>query len=466
MKCRGRAISARLIPYGVVAGALLLCGGGAGAQTLSEALARVYQNNPQLNAQRAQLRVTDEAVPQALSGYRPTLSAGVSGGINPLRTTFTDGSSVSTTLRPWMAGITITQPIFNGFKTASSVRQAESQVRSGREALRMMEQTVFVSAVTAYMNVVADQALVEAQHANVTFLRETLGATRKALDAGNVTPTDVAQAEARLNRGLSDLNAVEVALAVDQAAYTQVVGAAPGRLTAAEPADRHLPRSREDALAQSRKENPAIVGASYDVNTAEAAVRVAEAAFSPVISAVGNASRSVDTDQTLGTTRTDQASLLGQATVPIYDGGLAASQVRAAKESVGQARFVLDQVRVQNDAAVTVAWAQNEGARTAIRAAEAEVRASTIALAGVQREHEAGQRTTLDVLNSEQDLMAARGRLIGSQRDRVIASHALLAAVGRLDHRRLDLATSDYEPQVHYQQVRDAWHGIRTPDGR
>jgi outer membrane protein len=466
MKCRGRAISARLIPYGVVAGALLLCGGGAGAQTLSEALVRVYQNNPQLNAQRAQLRVTDEAVPQALSGYRPTLSAGVSGGINPLRTTFTDGSSVSTTLRPWMAGITITQPIFNGFKTASSVRQAESQVRSGREALRMMEQTVFVSAVTAYMNVVADQALVEAQHANVTFLRETLGATRKALDAGNVTPTDVAQAEARLNRGLSDLNAVEVALAVDQAAYTQVVGAAPGRLTAAEPADRHLPRSREDALAQSRKENPAIVGASYDVNTAEAAVRVAEAAFSPVISAVGNASRSVDTDQTLGTTRTDQASLLGQATVPIYDGGLAASQVRAAKESVGQARFVLDQVRVQNDAAVTVAWAQNEGARTAIRAAEAEVRASTIALAGVQREHEAGQRTTLDVLNSEQDLMAARGRLIGSQRDRVIASHALLAAVGRLDHRRLDLATSDYEPQVHYQQVRDAWHGLRTPDGR
>jgi outer membrane protein len=466
MGCLGPAVLPRLIRCGAVVGGLLLAGAGADAQTLSDTLTRVYQNNPQLNAQRAQLRVTDESVPQALSGYRPTLSAAVSGGINPVLTTFPDGSSVSTTLRPWMAGITVTQPIFNGFKTANAVRQAESQVRSGREALRMVEQTVFVSAVTAYMNVVADQALVEAQRANVTFLRETFASTRRALDAGNVTPTDVAQSEARLNRGLSDLNAAEVQLAVDQAAYTQVVGAAPGRLVAAEPADRHLPRSRDEAIALGRKESPAIIGASYDVNTAEAAVRVAEAALAPVISAVGNASRSVDTDQTLGTTRTDQASLLGQATVPIYDGGLAASQVRAAKESVGQARFVLDQVRVQTDAAVTVAWAQNEGARTAIRAAEAEVRASTIALAGVQRENEAGQRTTLEVLNSLGDLTAAKARLIQAHRDRVVASYTLLAAIGRFDHKRLDLATPDYEPQTHYQQVRDAWHGLRTPDGR
>jgi outer membrane protein len=466
MAGRGRTIRAPLIRGGAALIAVWLSAVGAGAQTLSDALTRVYQNNPQLNAQRAQLRVTDENVPQALSGYRPTLSAGVTGGINPVRTIFPDGTSISQTLRPWMAGITITQPIFNGFKTGNAVRQAESQVHSGREALRMVEQTVFVAAVTAYMNVVADQALVESQRVNVTFLRETLASTHKSLDAGNVTPTDVAQAEARLNRGLADLNAAEVQLAVDQAAYTQVVGAPPGRLVAAEPADRHLPHAREEAIALSRKENPAIVGASYDVNSAEAAVRVAEAALLPVISAVGNASRSVETDQTLTSTQTDQAALMGQATVPIYDGGLAASQVRAAKESVGQARFVLDQVRVQNDAAVTVAWVQNEGAKTAIRAAEAEVRASTIALAGVRREHDAGQRTTLDVLNSEQDLTAARSRLIGSQRDRVVASYTLLAAVGRFDHKRLDLATPDYEPQTHYQQVRDAWHGLRTPDGR
>jgi outer membrane protein len=438
----------------------------ASAQTLSDALVRVYQNNPQLNAQRAQLRVTDESVPQALSGYRPQISAGVIAGINPVRTVLPDGTSLSATLRPWMAGVTITQPIFNGFKTANAVRQAESQVRSGREAVRMIEQTVFVLAATAHMNVVADQALIDAQRANVAFLKETLGSTRKALEAGNVTPTDVAQAEARMSRGLSDLNAAEVALAIDQATYAQVVGMAPGRLVPADPVDRLLPRTREEAVALGRKDSPAIVGASYDVNTAEAAVHVAEAALAPAISAVGNASHSVDTDQTLGTTRTDQAQVLGQATIPIYDGGLAASQVRAAKESVGQARIVLDQVRLQADTAVITAWVQNEGAKTAIRAAEAEVRAATVALAGVTREHEAGQRTTLDVLNSEQDLTAARGRLIAARRDRVVASYALLAAIGRLDHKRLELATPDYEPQTHYNQVRDAWHGLRTPDGR
>src|SRR5580693_6087432 len=157
------------------------------AETLPEALARVYQNNPQLNAQRAQLRATDENVPQALSGYRPQISAGLMSGIQGVNNGLPDGTSQSALLRPWMAGVTLTQPLFNGFKTGNSVRQAESQVLSGRQALRVVEQSVFVSAVTAYMNVVADQTLVEAQRANVTFLRETLDSTRRSLDAGNVT---------------------------------------------------------------------------------------------------------------------------------------------------------------------------------------------------------------------------------------------------------------------------------------
>jgi outer membrane protein len=445
---------------------LFACSGSALADTLAGALVLVYQNNPQLNAQRAQLRVTDENVPQALSGYRPQLSAALSAGVNPVKTYFPDGTSQPAVLHPRMAGVTLTQPLFNGFKTANSMRQAEAQVRSGREALRNIEQSVFVAAMTAYMSVVADQALVEVQHANVTFLRETLISTRKALEAGNVTPTDVAQAEARLNRGLSDLNAAEVVLAIDQATYTQVVGVRPGRLVSAAPADKLLPSTREEARAVSRRENPAIVGASYDVDTAESAVHIVEAALMPNVSAVGNASRSVETDTSLSTTRTDQASIVGQVTVPLYDGGLSASQVRAAKEAFAQSRLVLDQVRLQNDTAVVTAWVQNEGAKTAIRAAEAEVRASTVALEGVRKEALAGQRTTIEVLNAQQDLMAARGRLISSQRDRVVASYTLLGAIGRLDHKRLELATPDYEPQTHYFQIRDAWHGLRTPSGQ
>ena len=436
------------------------------AETLTDALVRVYQNNPQLSAQRAQLRAIDESVPQALSGYRPQVSAGASAGVNPVRTFFPDGTSQYANLHPWMAGVTLTQPLFNGFRTGNSVRQAEMQVRSGREGLRSVEQTVLVAAVTAYMNVVADQTLVEAQRANVTFLRETLDSTQKALDAGNVTPTDVAQAQARLARGQSDLNTAEVALATDQATYTQITGAAPGRLAPAEPVDRLLPRAREEAMAISRKENPMIVGASYDVDAAEVAVKVAEGALLATVNVQANVSRSVDGDTTLGSTATNQASVIAQATVPVYDGGLAASQVRQSKETLGQVRAVLDQMRLQSDAALTIAWVTNEGAKTAVRAGEAEVKASTVALAGVQKERAAGQRTTLDVLNSEQDLISARGRLISAQRDRVVASYTLLGAIGRLDHARIELPVAGYDPQTHYSQVRDAWFGLRTPSGQ
>jgi outer membrane protein len=436
------------------------------ADTLPQALVHVYQMNAQLNAQRAQLRVTDENVSQALSGYRPQLSAGLSAGVQALNNGLPGGGSQSATLHPWMVGVTLAQPLFNGFRTANSVRQAESQVRSGREALRNVEQTVFVAAITAYMGVLADQALVEAQRANVAALRLILESTQTRLNAGDVTPTDVYQAEARLNRGLADLNAAEVQLAIDQAMYLQVVGVPAGRLSAAEPIDRLLPRAREEALAIAAREHPAVVGAMYDFDAAEAAVKVAEGSLMPNLTLQGNASHSIDTDTTLGTTRTDQASITALATVPLYDAGLAASQVRQAKETLAQNRLVLDQARRQTEQAVTTAWVMNEGAKIAIRAGEHEVRASTAALEGVRKEALAGQRTTIDVLNAEQDLVAARARLIQAQRDRVVASYTLLGTVGRLDHKRLDLATPDYEPQAHYFQVRDAWHGLRTPAGQ
>ena len=281
-----------------------------------------------------------------------------------------------------------------------------------------------------------------------------------------MTPTDVAQAEARLSRGLSDLNAAEVTLAIDQATYRQVIGIPPGQLSKPEPLDTLLPHQRAEALVMGRQEHPVLVGATFDVDTAQSAIKIAEAALMPNLSMQASASRGVQTDTTLGTTATNQASVIGQATIPIYDGGLAAAQVRQAKEALAQSRIVLDQLRLQNDTAVAAAWATNEGAKTAIKAGEAEVRASTIALAGVQREHEAGQRTTLEVLNSQQDLVAARSRLISAERDRVVASYTLLAAVGRLDHQRLALNTPDYDPQTHYHQVRDAWHGLRTSSGQ
>jgi outer membrane protein len=435
-------------------------------EALPEALAKAYQTNPQLNAERARQRATDENVSQALAGYRPQIIASLSAGLQAVRNLLPDNTFQSAGLKPWTIGVTVTQTLFNGFKTANSVRVAELQVQSGREALRNVGQGVLLDAVTAYMNVLANQSLVEAQRSNVGFLRETLGITQKRLKAGDVTPTDTAQAEARLSRGLADLNAAEVNLAISQATYTEVIGNPPAQLSPASTVDRFLPRSREDAIALAYKEHPAVTAAGFDVDVASTTIHVAESSLLPTITLQGNVSRSRDADPTLSTFGTDQASVTGQLTAPIYDGGTAASQTRQAKEVAAQSRLVLDQVRNQARTAATGAWVANEGAKIAVAASESEVRAAGVALEGVRKEALGGQRTTVDVLNSQADLIAAKARMIGAQRDRVIASYTLLSAIGRLDVKTLALNTPDYLPEVHYHQVRDAWHGLRTPSGQ
>ncbi len=436
------------------------------AEDLATALTKAYQTNPALNAERARQRGTDENVPQALSGYRPQLIATLGAGLQAVRNLLPNNTFQTATLKPWTIGLTVSQTLFNGFKTANSVRMAELQVLSGREALRNVGQGILLDAVTAYTNVLANHSLVEAQKSNVAFLRETLSVTQRRLNAGDVTPTDASQAEARLSRGLSDLNAAEVNLAISQATYAQVIGMPPSQLRAADPIDRLLPRSREDAIALANKENPAVAAASFDVDVASTSIHVAESSLLPTVTLQGSVSRSRDSDQTLGTFGTDQASIVGNVSAPIYDGGMAASQTRQAKEVAAQSRLVLDQVRNQTRTAVVSAWVANEGAKVAVNASEAEVKAATVALQGVSREAQGGQRTTVDVLNSQADLIQAKARLIGAQRDRVIASYTLLSAVGRLDVKNLNLNTPDYLPEVHYQQVRDAWHGLRTPSGQ
>lgn len=458
----------RLAVLACLAGMLALPATSARAESLPEALVKAYQTNPQLNAERARQRATDENVPQALAGYRPQIIASLSAGLQQVRDLLPGNVVQSATLKPWIIGVTVTQTLFNGFKTANSVRVAELQVQSGREALRNVGQGVLLDAVTAYTNVLANQSLVDAQRTNVAFLRETLEITQRRLKAGDVTPTDTSQAEARLSRGLADLNAAEVNLAVSQATYSQVIGSPPSQLRAADTVDRYLPRNRDDATTMAIKENPAVVAATFDVDVASTTIRVAESSLMPTVTLQGSASHSVDSDETLGTFRTDQASILGQINQPIYDGGTAASQTRQAKELAAQSRMVLDQVRSQARTAAVGAWVANEGAKIAVTASESEVRAATVALQGVQKEAQGGQRTTVDVLNSEADLVSAKARLIGAQRDRVIASYTLLSAIGKLDVKTLALNTPDYLPEVHYHQVRDAWEGLRTttPSGQ
>ncbi len=444
----------------------LFAAADARAESVADALVKAYQTNPQLNSERARQRATDENVPQAMAGYRPQVAATLGVGLQAVRNLLPDNTIQGATLKPWTIGVTVTQTLYNGNKTANSVRVAEFQVLSGREALRNVGQGVLLDAVTVYMNVLANQSLVEAQRSNVTALRETLDIAKKRLNAGDVTPTDTAQAEARLARGQADLNAAEVALSISQATYAQIIGVMPSRLGPAEPIDRLLPRGREDAIAQAFKGHPAVLAAGFDVDVATTSIKVAESSLLPTLTVQGSASRSKQSDSTLGTYGTDQASIIGQLNAPIYDGGLGAAQTRQAKELSTQSRLVLEMMRNQARTAAIGAWVSNEGAKTAVTAAEAEVRGAAVALQGVQREAAGGQRTTVEVLNAQQDLIQAKARLIGAQRDRVIASYALLSAVGRLDVKTLGLKTPDYLPEVHYHQVRDAWHGLRTPDGK
>src|SRR5256884_3436867 len=263
-------VQRRLLRSGicVAAACVALAAPAAMGETVPEALAKAYQSNPQLNAERARQRATDENVPQALAGYRPQIIASLSGGLQAVRNLLPDNTVQSATLKPWTIGVTVTQTLFNGFKTANSVRVAELQVQSGREALRNVGQGVLLDAVTTYTNVLANQSLVEAQRSNVAFLREILGVTQRRLNAGDVTPTDTAQAEARPSRGQADLNAAEVNLAISRATYTQVIGNPPRQLRPAEPVDRYLPRSRDDATGMAFKEHPAVLAASFDVDVA------------------------------------------------------------------------------------------------------------------------------------------------------------------------------------------------------
>ena len=436
------------------------------AETLPEALVKAYQTNPQLNAERARQRGTDENVPQALAGYRPQIVASLGAGLQAVRNLLPDNTVQSAGLTPWTIGLTVTQVLFNGNKTSNNVRVAEFQVKSGREALRNVEQGVLLDAATAYMNVMANYALVESQRSNVQVLREIQATTKRRLNAGDVTPTDTAQAESRLSRGLADLNVAEVALAISKEIYAQVIGEPPAQLIPASPVDRLIPATEAAAIDTTIHEHPAVLGASYDVDVATVSIKLAESSLLPSMSVQGSVSRSVQSDPTLSTMATDQASVMGQVNVPIYDGGTASSQTRQAKEVASQSRMVLEKVRSQSRTAVVSAWVANEGTKIALKAVESEVHSADVALQGVRREANGGQRTTIDVLNAQQELTNARSRLILAQRDRVIASYTLLSAVGRLDVHTLNLDTPEYQPELHYHQVRDAWHGLRTPSGK
>ncbi|WP_316862351.1 TolC family outer membrane protein [uncultured Cohaesibacter sp.] len=434
----------------------------ANAENLAQALSLAYSNNPTLNAARAGLRSTDENVPQALSAYRPTVSASGSATRTWRDYEYLSGTSSRYAATTTSLGLQVQQILYRGNRTRNGVKQAEAAIQAARESLKATEQSVLLDVATAYMDILQNQAILELRKQNVAFLREQARSAKDRFAVGETINTDVNQAEASLAAAISLVYAAEATLSASQATYQQLVGKKPGTLVAGYSVDNLFPKSVDAAVKQGISQHPSVQAAKFNVDANELAVKIAEGALLPTVSVTGETGRS----WTNLTGATNSASITGAVSIPLYSGGANHSAVRQAKETLGQTRIQLDLARDQIRAGIVSAWGLLQASTQQITAAKAGVKAARLATRGVVEEQKVGQRTLLDVLDAQEDEISARISLIEAQHDRIVASFSLASATGNLSAANLKLKVKRYDPTEHYKAVRDKWFGLRTPDGR
>jgi len=445
--------SSILVSLAVASGFL---GVSASAQSLEEALAAAYVNNPTLSAARAALRATDEEVPQALSGWRPTVSLSGYSGTAAIRSPSSGGTNKGQHRDPKSAELSVEQPLYQGGRTVAATRKAENRVEAARARLASTEQSVMLDATTAYMNVVRDQAVLELRVNNEQVLRRQLQATEDRFQVGEVTRTDVYQAEARVAGATADRIQAEGDLEVSRAQYRNIVGETPGRLQAP-PVPADVPVNVDGAVGEALSNNPDVRAAGFDERASADAVTEVRGELLPSVTLSGSASKDYDTagENTRQTTYQARVSV----SVPLYQAGSTYSRLRGARQTVVENRQNLEAERRNAIEAVTREWETLVTARAAIEAFRAQVTANEIALDGVRREAAVGSRTVLDVLDAEQELLDARVNLVRAQRNLIVAIYGVKSATGALTARALDLPVDYYDPQEHYREVRDRWAG-------
>ncbi len=427
-------------------------------QTLNESLAAAYMNNPELLSVRAATREADEAVPQALANWRPNveLSGNIGRSYSHLNTRLPDRDQMRT---PRKSSLDITQPLFRGFRTIASVNGAESDVLAQRAALLAKEQDILLAAVSAYISVVRDQAVLNLNINNEQVLRRQLEATQDRFRVGELTRTDVSQAEARLSGATADRIQAEGDLEKSRANYLNIIGEAPKNLS--QPAAlSDLPASLEDALKSALSDHPDMVAKTHGEKAARENIKSVRGELLPTLNLVGTVNRnweSTDNDSQI-----TNGSVTLNLTVPLYQKGSVMSRLRAAKQDAGQSRIDLEDQRRDTTEATTKAWQSLQTAQARIKSFSAQIKAAEIALEGVQREASVGSRTVLDVLDAEQELLDAKVNLVRAQRDEVVASYELKEAVGGLTARKLKLAVDYYDPTRHYNEVRGKWFGYSS----
>ena len=455
-------------------GVLAFVSCNAHAETINSALARAYAGNPDLNQQRANVIARSEDVSKAAGGMRPRLNASLNGGpqFNRLRQPAGRDRndervySIEQVMgEPRAAAFSVTQPLFDGWRTDNSVRQAEASVYAARETMRLTEQATLQNGATAYMNVLRDAAVVSLRKNNIAVLREQLRVTRDRADIGEVTITDVAQAQAALAHAQTEFYTAQATLEASAANFRQIIGVEPKHLEPALPIEDLLPKSREEAISIALIEHPGVVAAMRQSDAAELAVKVYEGALLPTLSASLQLNQQYDSFFGIPGARQFTAQASGTLNIPIYQGGVEYASIRQAKAQSRQARFNADLQRDFVRASAVSSFGQIKTAKASIASGRVAVKAAETALKGVRDEAQFGQRTTFDVLNAQHVLLNARVDLISAQRDHVVATYAMLGAIGRLSAERLRLDTSIYDPAIELENTRGKWIGLDSPEG-
>jgi outer membrane protein len=459
---RGRSGLLRsLLTAAAMGAALIASAPGVAAETLFDALAKAYQQNPALRAERARQRATDELVPQALSGWRPTVTAQGQVEASDTHTKTAVGVVKDHVVTPSVS-IQLSQPLFRGFRTVNGVKQAEASVDAGRQDLLVQELSTLFNTVQAYMGVIRDREILALRQRDVTFLQEQLRAANQRFEVGEITRTDVAQARSSLAQSRGAVASARANLTSSIATYLRFVGKPPGKL--AYPRVAPLPKSLDAAQAVASDINPNILSAAYNEIAATYNIEVVRGQLLPELSLQATASAVENPSES--TDRSRSASIAGVLTVPIYEGGLVYSQVREAKQLASQRRLLVIETGRGVREAVSNAWANYLASTQLISANRTQVEAARLALEGVQQEYLVGSRTTLDVLNAQSALITSRLALVQAQSDQIVASYDVLASIGRLTARHLRLRTPYYDVKENYRAVRNKWigTGVKTVD--
>jgi outer membrane protein len=439
------------------------------AETLDDALIAAYSSNPTLLAERARLRATDELVPQAEANWRPTVSVtsatGSNSSVSEEATYLATGvfaAHISQYYNDQTVGLTLTQPLYRGGRTVAQTEQAEASVMAGRASLDNTEQTILLAAGTAYFDVVRAQAVlnvsIEAEHVLLR-LRDVTG---DRFRAGEVTRTDVEQAESRLAAAHADRRAAEAALRAARAEYVDTVGHAPETL---EPPTSYagLPASFEEAERGGREDNPAVQAAKFNYEAAKAGIDLIAGELLPTVSLTGTALKGYNYSGPATAERIGQATI--NVTIPLYQQGQEYSRLRAQKHTAGQSLIAIDVARRDAEQQVTQSWENLQAAEDRTMAYEAQVKSARLVLEGVQREAQLGARTVVETLNAEQELFSAETNLAQAKHDAEVFAFQLRSAIGRLTAKSLALAVDIYDPVKHFKEIDGKWIGTSiSPD--